>query len=259
MPTRTHAYQLLRVATDQESFGLYGRCPHKHDGLLAHIDTVSLEQREPVKQVHQHPPSSEGGSKPFGLRLASRLLRESLRVRVDKQLRRSLPKVVDDGLNLPALLGILDAVQIHILLVSVEVENVARFDCFRARLLVPEYQVNPLVQVGRDILRLLVGKGRGMACDLAAKGCGHTRTNASLCLMMKSSGEEAHGGKMTSFRVSPVCSLPRSRPGDGRRWQGQNKVPRWDGHVQNIVPTHICSTELYEAFRFYLRTHLCCE
>ena len=35
-------------------------------------------------------------------------------------------------------------------------------------------------------------------------------TNASLCFLMKSSGEEAQGGRMTSPNTFPVCNRPRS-------------------------------------------------
>ena len=71
---------------------------------------------------------------------------------VHKQLCGGLTKVVDNGLNLPAFLGVFDAVQINVLLVCVEIEDVAGLDCLRTRLLVPEYQVNPLVEVGGDVL-----------------------------------------------------------------------------------------------------------
>ena len=76
-------------------------------------------------------------------------------VGLKQELGVGLAKIVDDGLYLPPLLGILDAVQVDIVLVCVIVEDVAGLDGLRASLFVAKDQVYPLMKVGRHILRLL--------------------------------------------------------------------------------------------------------
>ena len=94
--------------------------------------------------------------------------------------------------------------------IGVVAEDVTCLYCLRTNLLVTKDQINPLMQVCRDVLRLLeqtppqpvntMGEGY---CLLSL----YTRivlTNACLCLCIKSSGDDAHFGRMTSSKVCPV-------------------------------------------------------
>ena len=85
-------------------------------------------------------------------------------VGLKQELGGGLAKIVDDGLHLPPLLGVLDAVQVDIVLVCVVVEDVAGLDGLRASLFVAKYQVYLLVKVGRHILRLLRNIKKNNVC-----------------------------------------------------------------------------------------------
>ena len=108
-----------------------------------------------LKQVYQASLSDKGRCEPLGLRPSGLLQRQTLGVWLRKKLSWRLAKVVDDGLNLSSLLLVFDRLQVYVVLVRVIVEEVAGLFCLRACLLVPEYQVDPVVQVSRYILGFL--------------------------------------------------------------------------------------------------------
>lgn len=119
----------------------------------------------------------------------------------------------------------------HLTLVGAVVEDVEGLHGGRAALFVPEDEVDPLVEVGRDVFRLLsedglsgrAGKGLGAPPGLKGfpnaprappglKGLPHL-TRALRCCWMKSSRERAHRGRTTSPTFSlESCRQPRSKP-----------------------------------------------
>eukprot|EP00960_Hanusia_phi_P038911 753656-Hanusia_phi.AAC.12 len=85
----------------------------------------------------------------------------ALRMRLGEELSGSLPEVQDLGYGAHALHGILDGVHVNGPLVREVVEHVERLDSCRAPLPVAEDEVDPLMEMGGDVLALERLEGQG--------------------------------------------------------------------------------------------------
>ena len=73
-----------------------------------------------------------------------------------EQLLWDLPEVVDESYGGVSLKGVLYAEDVHVPFVEERVENIDRVHRRRALLLVPEDQVYPFMQPGRQQVRSLI-------------------------------------------------------------------------------------------------------
>lgn len=95
-------------------------------------------------------------------------------MRFTQQLRWRLAKIIDHSLDGLTFNRVGNLIQVDGTFVRTIIEYVQRFDSARTLLLVPEYQIDPVMQILRNVFRF---EGATMDCDKVFRSIGPTRQN----------------------------------------------------------------------------------